>query len=90
MHFEVFFDTATNAAAYANGFNHELDSPSMATGSSSTFLGVPSIVALSHGRRWTGSAWLTLNVATFGVKEKYDERIARTNFGSSGLRRGNQ
>ena len=26
MHFEIFFDTAANATAYANGFNHELDS----------------------------------------------------------------
>ena len=26
MNFEIFFDTAANAAAYANGFNHELDS----------------------------------------------------------------
>ena len=26
MHFEIFFDTSTNAAAYADGFNHELDS----------------------------------------------------------------
>ena len=31
MHFEVFFDTATNAAAYANGFNHELDSIAVKT-----------------------------------------------------------
>ena len=26
MHFEIFFDTAANATAYANGFNHVLDS----------------------------------------------------------------
>ena len=26
MHFEIYFDTAANATAYANGFNHELDS----------------------------------------------------------------
>ena len=26
MHFEIFFDTAANATAYANGFNPERDS----------------------------------------------------------------
>ena len=26
MHFEIFFDTAANAAAHANGFNPERDS----------------------------------------------------------------
>tara|TARA_Y100001938_G_scaffold138751_1_gene204683 strand:+ start:1804 stop:2115 length:312 start_codon:yes stop_codon:yes gene_type:complete len=26
MHFEIYFDTAANATAYANGFDHELDS----------------------------------------------------------------
>ena len=26
MHFQIFFDTAANATASANGFNHELDS----------------------------------------------------------------
>ena len=26
MHFEIFFDTAANATAYANGFNAERDS----------------------------------------------------------------
>ena len=26
MHFEIYFDTAANATAYANGFNHEFDS----------------------------------------------------------------
>ena len=31
MHFEIFFDTAANAAAHANGFNHELDSIEVTT-----------------------------------------------------------
>ena len=71
MHFEIFFDTAANATAHANGIHPERDSIEVksldGTGSSSSCLGTPIIAGSSHGRRWTWSASLTLTVATFGI-----------------------